>query len=456
MRSDNEEESALADSTTSATPSARRSRGKLLKYVTIVIVLAFAGLFGDSIYLRTAEKQIAESQFKVVRVSDQEENITLHPGGSITALLPPAPNGLWIHVKLWNEGMGHWTYSFSQLLALAKKLNATLVEPGILNGRLVVEGNLWFSDVFDRSLLEDYHAKFATLQQFQEVASDETPVFDLCLKKKLCRNPEECSGPRPSCHNGIPTSFGERSSEILERAIASSQNRRTVLNIHQYWAESFNNMYLRKKNGTRNTKLVQETQVDRITDHHLPFVDKLHDMADASLERMGIAGDYAVIHWRAEKKELNYMECAHGVARTKDAMDLPPNTTFVLISSLMQDSAMEWGGAARQANNTSAPQALDFLINDHSFLKVGSVVNTTEVKDLVIYSVLDLIVSLKATDFSTCAKSCRKPNLYCQQCNHQGHFAMLAMDMRGASNKKSLACWPQSVGEKFTYYNYEA
>jgi hypothetical protein len=452
MMSDNEEESALVDSTTSATPSARKSRGKILTCVAIVIVLAFAGLFGDSVYLRTAEKQIAESQFKVVRVSHQEENITLHPGGSITALLPPAPNGLWINVKVWKEGIGHWTYSFSQLLALAKKLNATLVEPGIMDGRLVVEGNLWFSDVFDRRLLEDYHAKFATLQQFQEVASDETPVFDLCLKKKLCRNPKECSGLRPSCH-GIPTSFGKRSSGILERAIASSQNRRTVLNIHQYWVNSLNKMYLRQ-NGTR-TKLVEETQVDRITDHHLRFVDELYDMADASLERMGIAGDYAVIHWRAEKKKLNYMECARGVVRTKDAMDLSPNATFVLISSLMQDSAMEWAGAARQAENTSAPQALDFLMNDHSFLKVGSVVNTTEVKDLVVYSVLDLIVSLKATDFSTCDKSCHTPNLYCKQCNHQGHFAMLAMDMRGASNKDSLACWPQSVGENFTYYDYE-
>jgi hypothetical protein len=121
-------------------------------------------------------------------------------------------------------------------------------------------------------------------------------------------------------------------------------------------------------------------------------------------------------------------------------MDLPTNTTFLLISSLMQNSTMEWGGAACKAENTSAPQALDFLIDDHSFLKVGSVVNTTEVKDLVVYSVLDLIVSLKATDFSTCAKSCRKPHLYCEQCNHQGHFGMLAMDLRGASNKDSLAC----------------
>ncbi len=92
--------------------------------------------------------------------------------------------------------------------------------------------------------------------------------------------------------------------------------------------------------------------------------------------------------------------------------------------------------------------------HDHSFLKVGSVVNTTEVKDMVIYPILDLIVALKATDFATCAKGCRDSHLYCEQCNHQGHFAMLAMDLRGASNKDSLKCWPQRVGEHFKYYNY--
>jgi hypothetical protein len=53
-------------------------------------------------------------------------------------------------------------------------------------------------------------------------------------------------------------------------------------------------MYLRQ-NGT-SVKLVEETQVDHITDHHLPFVDKLYDMADALLKRMGIAGDYAIVN----------------------------------------------------------------------------------------------------------------------------------------------------------------
>jgi hypothetical protein len=303
MRSGNEEESASADSTTSATPGARISRGKLLEYVTIVIVLAFAGLFGDSIYLRTEEKQIAESPSKVANDSSflykfhQEEYIALHPA---------APNGLWIHVKVWAEGIGgHWTYSFSQLLALAKKLKATLVEPDIKDGRLVVKGNLKFFDVYNQCLLEDDHAKFATLQQFLELASDEKPVFDLCFRRYDLHK-DECSG-HQACSNVIPSSSDHTYSKTLERAIASSQNRRTVLNIHQYWVNSLHNMYLCQNGTSTTTKLVKKTQVDRITDHHLRFVDELYDMADELLERMGIAGGYAVIHWRAEKEKLNYM-----------------------------------------------------------------------------------------------------------------------------------------------------
>jgi hypothetical protein len=452
--SDNEEESHLAETATLATTAVSSSRGRLLKYVTVLAVIALIALFGDSVDLWTEEKQIAESPSKVAKdASSSSSYIKYHQEDNI-ALHPPAPDGLWIHVQDWAEGISHWTYSFSQLLAFAKKFNATLVEPGIENGRLVVEGNLRFSDVYNQSLLEDYHAKFATLQQFQEVARDEAPVFDLCLQ--AC-NPhkDECSG-HHACSNGIPSSFKHTYSETLERAIASSQNSRTVLNIHSYWVDSLHEMYLRQNGTNTTTKLVEETQAKRVADHHLHFVDELYDMAEASLEGMGIAGDYAVIHWRAERENINYMECAHGIVRTKDAMGLPPNTSFVLISSLMQDSTMEWGGAAHLAENTSAPQALDFLINDHSFRKVGSVVNTTEAKDLVVYSVLDLIISQKATAFATCTRTCRKPHFFCRHCNYLGQFAVLAMDMRGDSNKDSLECWPQSVGEDFVYYNHSA
>jgi hypothetical protein len=321
-------------------------------------------------------------------------------------------------------------------------------------------GNLWFSDIFNQSRIVDYHPKFATLQQFEEAKmtaahSDNVNVFHLCFRQ--CMHRDGCYGPK-TCQNGIPSDFRQNHSDSLEQAMISAQqntNGMTVLKIYDFWVNSFINMYLHQ-NGT--TKLAEETEVRLVTDHHLWFVDDLYNMVDSLLEKMGIShgSEYAVIHWRAERKSLDYMECAQGIMRARMAMNMNnTNTNFVLISSLMTDPSLEWGGAATMAANTTAPQALEFLLSDqNAFQKIDSVLNGTEApKESAIYVALDLIMSQKATTFATCTTKCYKSHRYCKKCNYAGNFALLAMKMRKSNHKESLECWPQSIGEDLVYYN---
>jgi hypothetical protein len=431
--------------------------GRILKYMTILALVVCLSLFSDFLDVWNGEKQVAESRSKVAKNESSHHGQNYSMGqaseNSTTKQSSRPSKELWIHVQSWREGIGHWTYSVSQLLAVAKKLNATIVEPGIENGRLVTEGNVWFSDIFNRSLIVDYHPKFATLKQFQEATThSDANVFHLCFRS--CIHGDGCTGPK-TCENGIPSSFRQNHSDSLEKAMISAQimdSHHTVLNIHDFWVNSFDQMYLHT-NGTN--KLVDQDEVRLVTDHHLRFVDDLYNMADSLLERMGISNgsEYAVIHWRAERDSLDYMECAQGIVRAKKAMNMPQNMTFVLISSLMKDPSMEWGGSATLAENTAAPQALEFLLSDHALQKIDNVLNGTEARELAIYVALDLIMSQKATTFATCTRKCNKPHRYCRKCNYAGNFALLAMKMREVNNKESLECWPQSIGEDLVYYN---
>jgi hypothetical protein len=63
---------------------------------------------------------------------------------------------LFIHVQNWREGLAAWTTAFSEVAVAAKELNATLIEPEMSNARLVRDGKVRLSQVFNRSIIEDY------------------------------------------------------------------------------------------------------------------------------------------------------------------------------------------------------------------------------------------------------------------------------------------------------------
>jgi hypothetical protein len=182
---------------------------------------------------------------------------------------------------------------------------------------------------------------------------------------------------------------------------------------------------------------------------------------------MGIGNDsdFAIIHWRAEIPNMNYMECAERIVNAKDAMLLssPKNAPrFLLMSSLSTSNStgMQWGGAQAMAPNATAQRALQYLMNDHGFSKIDQVFDQLDIHDWIIAAALDLILAQKATHFATCTRDCKGswPNRDCLNCNHAGSFALTALQMRAAytnittnattttnTTGTSYPCWPVSM-----------
>jgi hypothetical protein len=169
-------------------------------------------------------------------------------------------------------------------------------------------------------------------------------------------------------------------------------------------------------------------------------------LADQALREMGISEgnnnnkqNYAVIHWRAEKGGMDYLQCTERIVATKKAMETSnrfahTNMTFVLASSLNMDTSKECGGTFRLAQNTTAPEALAYLMNnykDHQFRKINQdVLLGRDTEDLIVNSVVDLIVARRVTTFSSCMRTCAKLYRYCLVCNYPGHYTEYIMELR--------------------------
>jgi hypothetical protein len=392
----------------------------------------------------------------------------------VTTSTPP-DGVLWIHVQDWSEGISHWTETFSQVLVLCKTLNATFVLPEITDGRLVgrVRGNILLSDIFNMTLLKQrYHSKMITFSDFQQQQQQQQRnnnnnngivVFDVCFLKSK----------QATCENGIPNEFRADSSAALEQAILISDERPVVLKIHQLWDQGMTKLQMMNmdigtsssnndnKNKNKNNRLflVPPDQVALVHDKLLRFSDAMEALADQALREMGISegnNNYAVIHWRAEKGGMDYLQCAEGIVATKKAMETSDrfaqytNMTFVLASSLSMDTSKEWGGAFREAENTTAPEALAYLMNDyedHQFRKINQDVLGVDTKDLIVNSIVDLIVARRATAFASCTRTCYQPYRYCRVCNYPGHYAEYIMELRRDLKKPSLPCWPQTTSD---------
>lgn len=359
--------------------------------------------------------------------------------------------GLFIHVHSWNEGMAAWRKSFSNLISIARKLNATLVEPGIRNGRLTGdEGNVQFTDVFNQTLIHKFHPKFVTLQEFGKIATNNsmTGVFDLCLDQCLSTS-QNCKkkGPKP-CEDGTMASdFKKKRSDALDRAIQSSRVKPTVINMYKVWKDSLHNV--EAEHGNSFGRLYDEKD-SKDAQNHLQFRDSLYEMADLVLEDMGIipGSEFATVHWRAERPNIDYVNCAKSIVAASKNMGLqsPDNATFVLMSSLSTNTSMQWAGSRARAMGTNSDQALQLLLHDHGFKMVDQIFDKFQVKDLIISAVLDLIIAQKSTKFATCTRDCKNArNKHCLSCNHAGLFALLAIKLRNAESKESWSCWPEKL-----------
>ena len=342
------------------------------------------------------------------------------------------------------EGMSSWLVSLSEVLVLAKELNATLVEPCILKGRLgscanVAQGGpgLRLSQVLDMQLMQRYHAAIVSYQDYEQAirSTDATiPVVSMCLHH---------FSPVPHCE-GAPHVWGAKDMPQLDQALMLARNSTTVLEIHQYGKFAF------RKSTWANAlqaALVKKLYLGLST-HHMERVKIL-------LERMGLHGDepFSVIHWRAERPGMDYLACADKILEVRDVIigkrqEQQPGHQqkqhqhpFIIMSSLNTNADYMWKGAKLLAENSTSDQALRKLL-DHGFLKLDQVVDYKKLKDPLVLAIYDLILALKAAKFVTCSKSCGDDSV-CAACNWLGQFGGLAMTMRSdMANKSSTECWP--------------
>lgn len=77
---------------------------------------------------------------------------------------PKRRRQLWIHVQEYGEGISKWRYSVPQLIAFAKVINATLVEPCMKRGRLSS------CDKFESVRLSEFYDVYGYIQEMYGIS----------------------------------------------------------------------------------------------------------------------------------------------------------------------------------------------------------------------------------------------------------------------------------------------
>ena len=344
--------------------------------------------------------------------------------------VPGNSDNLFLYVSGWMEGMSSWMISLSEMLVLAKEMNATFVEPCVKKGNLcscAKPGNnrVRLSHILDMRKLRKYHPAIVTYEEFQQRTLFESDMFNGSLNQ-ICMHH---FSPRPLCANTTHL-YNATNIPQVNHATRSSYNTTSTLEIKRYGRYAF-----------RNSQWVSDTEASRVKRKVLRLAPAHGRSVDTLLEQMGIGSNqtYSVIHWRAELPDIDYMACAKRIVRARDKMNLEHRV--ILMSSLNTDASYTWAGAKHLAENTTSDIALQLLF-DAGFLKLDHVVNYGNLSDSVMLAVYDLMLAIKAEEFVTCGKRCGDKSI-CAACNWRGQFAGLAMTWRReVAHKASMECWP--------------
>ena len=442
---------------------------------------------------------VDEHNFSEVEVHDADGT-----DESDDSLLKP---DLWISGVSWHEGISKWHISFAHVLALAKSLDAVLVEPAIKGARLVrcdQPHAVSLFTVYNRALILDYYPRIASCQQYQDArtksaattasssktkqsAIEQQPlapppkVFHMCLDKSdkhnTCDNGNNSGSCRCDRSNSTRSSscHGLQECPSLSEAIEYSWNNphaMTIVEIRNMWYTSLSPKLVVSHAGVVGTTplLPPPEELTALREQHFQFVTSLYDLLDTALLRANVTpenGNFGVVHWRAEKNHIDYMKCAQEIVAASQAMELPHGTPFFIMSSFSEESSHSWEGSKIMAakSNTddttaNAEMALGFLLDDDGFLKLDRLLPGLD--DAVYYVVLDLLLAEKAASFATCQNSCLRPYRSCQRCNYVGTFAKYALERRRSYRRRrgsrhngtnttpdtgTLPCWPTSSSE---------
>ncbi|KAL3908037.1 MAG: hypothetical protein SGILL_008637, partial [Bacillariaceae sp.] len=351
---------------------------------------------------------------------------------------------LYILVESWApEGIAGWRKALSELMLLAKAVNATIVEPSIQRGRPTSpgQGNFTLFDIFNQTLINDFYAKWISADEYYAMIHQKTngvQYFDLCVGSK---RHQKCGAPGQSKRNETELIHSTVLGNALQSLqVSDTENGIVTLRVFDLWKGEIKYMH---SISDPSQMIFATEEFFFVMRNHLEFSPFMHSMADKALELMGIPAreEYAVIHWRGEKQNLDFMQCAGKIAEAKSAMLEQQDTSipFVLMSSISSNIDNVWSPGQKHVN-ASAAEALQFLTQKHGFKKSDSIL--PQQKDMIVYVVVDLILAQRAVSFATC-KRCRGD--WCQVCNYGGSFGMFAMEMRKSAGNEgnTFECWPR-------------
>jgi hypothetical protein len=360
--------------------------------------------------------------------------------------------GLWIYVSSWEEGMSSWRKSVVEVLIVALRLNATMVEPCIRRGMLLNcdalqpgDAVIKLRDIFKMRRFEK-KVRFVSDEVFRQV-KDATPDHHhvaMCM------------------HYGTPTDVCEFTSRSklkhlpeLEAAVNATRihynNNKimSILEVTNFRRESF---FYTIHNGT---KLVRRKEVEGSL--KLDFRKEHYDRVSNYLKQANIPEDkFSAIQWRGELVGMDYLGCASAILQARDAMSNHTGLDkqhFILISSLNVRPELQWL-VLKNKLNSSATEAEDSrkalqLLLDYGFYKLDQFVEKDTAlvvgdglrDDSTFRMVWDMILAKKARAMATCF-GC---NDICSKCNWQGLSAQYTLDIRrdGEVDQSTWHCWPQ-------------
>lgn len=328
-----------------------------------------------------------------------------------------------------------------ELLRLARLANCTIVEPCMSDdgklGSCLNSSGIPVSKIFDLSdALHPSNRHLPVLMPYNEYIIHQNSTafltkteFDLCMTI-LRKDPSRCpsSKLRP-----------------LQQYLSSST---LILHLEDLWRHNGSVGDLAKMLGVNNTGSVPNELL-----FHPSHVRKVERI----LRRSNITdGNFSVIHWRAEKRGMDLIECANAVLNAKNQIEQDKGShPFIILTSLNKNASMMWAGSKNmvKGNHSTVIQALDML-RDQNFLKFDELMlGQMQIQNAGMLAIYDLILALKSKSFASCARDekygCNSGDAeqVCERCNHIGKFGSLAISLRKRSlihaNDSSWGCWPQ-------------
>ena len=252
--------------------------------------------------------------------------------------LAKSPRQFWINAIGIGEGIGAWRKSLSELLFLAKELSATVVEPCMGGGRLGSCGKpkqFWLpvSQVLDLSwafrssddrppLMASYKDYQQQLQQFKGKRTDHT----LCLHLHQDDTKNENKKRKFGCVLDRPS--------LIKNILDTEQL--TNIDMHGFWRDGTEILH-----GMLKIPLPDTPPLPMLSFHPDHWHTVQHILQSANISN----GDFSLIHWRAEKKGMDLMECAKAVLDTRKVIEKTDSITdgdgdprpFLLMTSLNED-----------------------------------------------------------------------------------------------------------------------